>query len=44
VVRTCCARTASEIADAVMADVSAYRCGLTRRDDETVVVIKIKET
>ncbi|NDY58056.1 SpoIIE family protein phosphatase [Desulfovibrio sulfodismutans] len=44
VVRTCCARTAPEIADAVMADLAAYRCGLTRRDDETVVVIKIKET
>jgi len=42
--RAQCARTAAEIADAVMADLAAYRRGLTRRDDETVVVIKIKET
>jgi len=43
-VRACSDRTATAIADAVMADLAAFRQGVTRRDDETVVVIKIEET
>jgi sigma-B regulation protein RsbU (phosphoserine phosphatase) len=43
-VRACRQRSATQIADAVMADVAAFRGGATRRDDETVVVIKIEET
>ncbi|MDQ7831253.1 MAG: SpoIIE family protein phosphatase [Desulfovibrionaceae bacterium] len=37
-------RPAVEIAEAVMADLAAYRCGVARRDDETVVVIRTTET
>lgn len=43
-VRACHTRTAAQIADAVMADLAGFRAGVSRRDDETVVVIKIGET
>ncbi|MFZ5811121.1 MAG: PP2C family protein-serine/threonine phosphatase [Thermodesulfobacteriota bacterium] len=43
IVRAGAARRAVDIVDAVMDDVESFRRGLPRRDDETVVVIKVAE-